>query len=69
MSVGDITTLPTRTLVKINEQVPILVKNLKADLEGSTAYDVNAASDRKKLLMFVPLESREGTGQIMGFVP
>ncbi|RHZ61565.1 hypothetical protein CDV55_104254 [Aspergillus turcosus] len=72
-AVGDITSLPTRTLVKINEQVPILVKNLKADLEGSStarpAYDVKAASDGKRILMFVPLGSRTGTGQMMGFVP
>ncbi|KAF7182645.1 hypothetical protein CNMCM7691_002306 [Aspergillus felis] len=72
-AVGDITTLPNRTAIKINEQVPVLVKNLKADIEGTStaraAYDVHAAADRKKILMFVPLGSRTGTGQMMGFVP
>jgi NADH dehydrogenase FAD-containing subunit len=66
-AVGDVTTHPIRTSLKVAEQIPVVVSNLKADIAGSSkrvAYAPNM-----KMMMLVPVGSSSGTGQMMGMVP
>ncbi|KLJ09912.1 hypothetical protein EMPG_14669 [Blastomyces silverae] len=66
-AVGDITTHAPRMLLTIAGQVPILVGNLKADIEKSEGKRPQySASD--KVLMLVPIGARTGTGQLWFFV-
>ncbi|KAL1964577.1 hypothetical protein VTN77DRAFT_6874 [Rasamsonia byssochlamydoides] len=68
-AVGDITSHPIRTSIKVAEQTPIVVANLKADILGSgkrRSYVVDSEKEKKKLVMAVPVGSASGTGQIMG---
>lgn len=66
-ALGDATTFKQRYALKIQDQIPVVVANLKAAISGSKGmgkrYD---ASD--KMMVFVPIGSKTGTGQIGSFV-
>jgi len=66
-AVGDITTHPIRTSMKVAEQIPVVVSNLKADIAGSGKRATYAPNT--KMMMLVPVGSSSGTGQMMGIVP
>ena len=66
-AVGDITTQPIRTSLKVAEQIPIVVANLKADVLRRGKHPVYAAN--QKMMMLVPVGASSGTGQMMGMVP
>ncbi|EED23214.1 apoptosis-inducing factor, putative [Talaromyces stipitatus ATCC 10500] len=72
-AIGDITALPTRTVMKIDERFPILVDNLKADILKSASkrptYVTSAEIEKSKAMMFVPIGAGAGTGQMMGMTP
>ncbi|KKZ67338.1 hypothetical protein EMCG_06987 [[Emmonsia] crescens] len=66
-AIGDITTHTPRMLAKIAGQVPVLVANLKADIEKSEGKRPQYSSS-DTILMFVPIGARSGTGQLWFFV-
>ncbi|PGH02876.1 hypothetical protein AJ79_07532 [Helicocarpus griseus UAMH5409] len=66
-AVGDITTLAPRLLNTVAGQVPVLVANLKADIEKSTA-NRRQYSGPGMTTVVVPIGARSGTGQIWFFV-
>ncbi|EEQ89374.1 uncharacterized protein BDCG_04494 [Blastomyces dermatitidis ER-3] len=66
-AVGDITTHTPRMLLTIAGQVPILVGNLKADIEKSEGKRPQYSTS-DKVLMLVPIGARTGTGQLWFFV-
>ncbi|KAJ6111351.1 AMID-like mitochondrial oxidoreductase [Penicillium sp. IBT 18751x] len=63
-AIGDITNLPLRTAIKVAEQVPVVVGNLKADILGNGKRQKYVPND--KILMFVPVGASSGTGQMGG---
>ncbi|KAL1979452.1 hypothetical protein VTN96DRAFT_5939 [Rasamsonia emersonii] len=65
-AVGDITAYPIRTSLKVAEQTPVVVANLKADILGSGKQRRYVEDEKKKIMMVVPVGAAGGTGQIMG---
>lgn len=70
-ALGDITALPTRTAIKLGERLPVLLANLKADLLADNGgkrptYTTDAETEKKKMMMIVPVGANAGTGQMMG---
>lgn len=65
-AVGDITARPIRTCLKVTEQTPIVVANLKADILGSDKRRRYVEDEKKKIMMVVPVGAASGTGQILG---
>lgn len=63
-AVGDITSQPTRTSLKLGEQVPIVVANVKADMSKAAKHVVYKPG--QSITMMVPIGSGAGTGQILG---
>ncbi|OAX79693.1 hypothetical protein ACJ72_05986 [Emergomyces africanus] len=66
-AVGDITTHLPRMVAKVAGQVPVLVANLKADIEKSAGKRPQYSSS-DMILMVVPVGARSGTGQLWFFV-
>ncbi|KAI4753144.1 FAD/NAD(P)-binding domain-containing protein [Aureobasidium sp. EXF-3400] len=66
-ALGDATHYHQRYYLKINDQIPVVVANIKAAVTKAGATKTYDASD--KLMVFVPIGSKTGTGQIGGFVP
>ena len=66
-AIGDITTHPVRMAMKVAEQVPVVVANLKADItkQGKRATYVQ---NPKIAMMLVPIGASTGTGVAMGLV-
>ncbi|KAJ5939432.1 FAD-dependent pyridine nucleotide-disulfide oxidoreductase [Penicillium verhagenii] len=66
-ALGDITTQPLRTAIKVADQVPVVVSNLKVAILGKgkvATYDPNGS-----LMMIVPIGESTGTGQMFGWKP
>lgn len=66
-ALGDITTQPLRTAIKIADQIPVVVSNLKFAILGTgklASYNPNGS-----LMMVVPIGERTGTGQMFGWKP
>ncbi|KAJ5753770.1 FAD-dependent pyridine nucleotide-disulfide oxidoreductase [Penicillium nucicola] len=66
-ALGDITVLPLRTAIKVAEQVPVVVANLKVGILGhgkSATYSSNGS-----VMMLVPIGEKTGTGQMFGWKP
>ncbi|KAJ6110735.1 FAD-dependent pyridine nucleotide-disulfide oxidoreductase [Penicillium sp. IBT 16267x] len=66
-ALGDITTQPLRTAIKIADQIPVVVSNLKVAILGKgkfVSYDPNGS-----LMMVVPIGESTGTGQMFGWKP
>jgi NADH dehydrogenase FAD-containing subunit len=66
-ALGDATHYHQRYYLKINDQIPVVAANIKAAATKSGSEKTYDASD--KLMVFVPIGSKTGTGQIGGFVP
>lgn len=66
-ALGDITTQPLRTVLKVTEQVPVVVANLKAAILGRGKYSTYFSNGA--LMMIVPIGESTGTGQIFGWKP
>ncbi|KKK21135.1 hypothetical protein P175DRAFT_0498833 [Aspergillus ochraceoroseus IBT 24754] len=65
-AVGDITIHSPRTLIKANEQVPVVAANIKADIDGGPKLKTyNAAAG--SIMMAVPVGENAGTGQAFGW--
>ncbi|KAL3471630.1 hypothetical protein BJX99DRAFT_237036 [Aspergillus californicus] len=65
-AVGDITTHTPRTAIKVNDQVPIVVGNLKAAISGSSKLKAYGGSGGS-IMMMVPVGENAGTGQMFGW--
>jgi apoptosis-inducing factor 2 len=63
-AVGDITTHPVRMAMKVGEQVPVVVANLKADITGQGKRATYVQNPK----MLVPVGASTGTGVAMGWV-
>lgn len=59
-AVGDITSHPSRTSLKLGEQVPVVVANVKADMSKTARHVVYKPS--QSITMMVPIGSGVGTG-------
>jgi NADH dehydrogenase FAD-containing subunit len=66
-AVGDITTHALRLASKVQEQVPVVAANIKADILGSGARARYTPKD--SVMMMVPIGSSGGTGQMSTWVP
>lgn len=66
-ALGDATHYKQRYYLKINDQIPVVANNLKTAITKTGSPKTYDASD--KLMIFVPIGSKTGTGQIGGFVP
>ncbi|KAJ5769674.1 FAD-dependent pyridine nucleotide-disulfide oxidoreductase [Penicillium odoratum] len=66
-ALGDITTQPLRTAIKVTEQVPVVVTNLKAAILGQGKF--TTYSSKGSLMMIVPIGESKGTGQMFGWKP
>ncbi|KUL83121.1 hypothetical protein ZTR_10989 [Talaromyces verruculosus] len=66
-AIGDITTQPIRTSMKISEQVPVVVGNLKAEILKTTSWVT--FKPNQSIVMMVPIGASTGTGQMMGMKP
>jgi hypothetical protein len=66
-AVGDITTHPVRMAMKVGEQVPVVVANLKADITGQ-GKRATYVQNPKIAMMLVPVGASTGTGVAMGWV-
>jgi NADH dehydrogenase FAD-containing subunit len=66
-AIGDITSHSARLLLKAQEQIPVLLSNLKNDILGQGKRKKYEADG--KVLMIVPVGSSSGTGQMLGIVP
>jgi hypothetical protein len=65
--VGDVTTQPGWLAVKVADQVPVLISNLKADVLGNGKQ--LTYSPKQKMAMPVPVSQATGTGEMFGWVP
>ncbi|KAJ5673161.1 FAD-dependent pyridine nucleotide-disulfide oxidoreductase [Penicillium longicatenatum] len=66
-ALGDITTQPVRTVIKLADQIPVVVSNLKVAILGKgklVSYDSSGS-----LMMVVPIGESTGTGQMFGWKP
>ncbi|KAH0396822.1 FAD/NAD(P)-binding domain-containing protein, partial [Aureobasidium melanogenum] len=66
-ALGDATHYKQRYYLKINDQIPVVATNLKNAITKTGSPKTYDASD--KLMVFVPIGSKTGTGQIGSFVP
>jgi NADH dehydrogenase FAD-containing subunit len=66
-ALGDATHYKQRYYLKINDQIPVVANNLKNAITKTGSPKTYDASD--KLMVFVPIGSKTGTGQIGSFVP
>jgi NADH dehydrogenase FAD-containing subunit len=66
-ALGDATHYHQRYYLKINDQIPVVAANIKASITKSGSTKTYDATD--KLMVFVPIGSKTGTGQIGSFVP
>jgi NADH dehydrogenase FAD-containing subunit len=66
-ALGDITVHPMRTAIKVAEQVPVVVTNLKVDIHGHGQYATY--SPNSSVMMIVPIGENTGTGQVFGWKP
>ncbi|KAJ5517790.1 hypothetical protein LT330_006901 [Penicillium expansum] len=66
-ALGDITTQPLRTAIKVAEQVPVVVANLKVAILGKGKH--STYSSNPSLMMIVPIGESTGTGQMFGWKP
>lgn len=66
-ALGDATHYKQRYYLKINDQIPVVAANIKAAITKSSQLKTYDATD--KLMVFVPIGSKTGTGQIGNFVP
>ncbi|KAI4852596.1 FAD/NAD(P)-binding domain-containing protein [Aureobasidium sp. EXF-8845] len=66
-ALGDATHYKQRYYLKINDQIPVVAANIKAAVTKSSQLKTYDATD--KLMVFVPIGSKTGTGQIGNFVP
>ncbi|KAI5198267.1 FAD/NAD(P)-binding domain-containing protein [Aureobasidium subglaciale] len=66
-ALGDATMYKQRYMLKINDQIPVVANNLKTAITKSGNAKTYNAND--KLMVFVPIGSKAGTGQVGGFVP
>ncbi|THY25851.1 FAD/NAD(P)-binding domain-containing protein [Aureobasidium pullulans] len=66
-ALGDATMYKQRYALKINDQIPVVANNLKNAITNTGALKTYDATD--KLMVFVPIGSKTGTGQIGGWVP
>jgi len=66
-AVGDITTQPVRMAIKVGEQIPVVVANLKADITGQ-GKRATYVQNPKIAMMLVPVGASTGTGVAMGWV-
>ncbi|TKX18254.1 pyridine nucleotide-disulfide oxidoreductase-like protein 6 [Elsinoe australis] len=64
-ALGDVTTFKQRYLLKAQDQIAIVAGNVAASI-GKGALKTYNASD--KLMVFVPIGSKSGTGQVGGWV-
>lgn len=67
-ALGDATAFKQRYALKINDQIPVVVANLKAAVLGSKGVGTKRYDANDKLMVFVPVGSKKGTGQIGSFV-
>ncbi|KAJ5912778.1 FAD-dependent pyridine nucleotide-disulfide oxidoreductase [Penicillium tannophilum] len=66
-ALGDITTQPLRTAIKLADQIPVVVSNLKVAIHGTgklVSYNPNGS-----FMMVVPIGESTGTGQMFGWKP
>ncbi|KAJ5786395.1 FAD-dependent pyridine nucleotide-disulfide oxidoreductase [Penicillium pulvis] len=66
-ALGDITTQPLRTAIKLADQIPVVVSNLKVAILGTgklVNYNPNGS-----FMMVVPIGESTGTGQMFGWKP
>ncbi|KAJ5536131.1 FAD-dependent pyridine nucleotide-disulfide oxidoreductase [Penicillium frequentans] len=66
-ALGDITTQPLRTAIKLADQIPVVVSNLKVAILGTgklVSYNPNGS-----FMMVVPIGESTGTGQMFGWKP
>ncbi|GAM86216.1 hypothetical protein ANO11243_042280 [Dothideomycetidae sp. 11243] len=66
-ALGDATTFKQRYMLKVQDQIPVVVNNIKQAIEGHGKLRAYNQSD--KLMVFVPIGSSSGTGQVGGWVP
>jgi NADH dehydrogenase FAD-containing subunit len=66
-ALGDITIQPLRTAIKVAEQVPVVVTNLKVAILGRGKSATYSSND--SLIMIVPIGKSTGTGQMFGWKP
>jgi NADH dehydrogenase FAD-containing subunit len=66
-ALGDATYFHQRYYLKINDQIPVVAANIKAAITKTGQLKTYDSTD--KLMVFVPIGSKSGTGQIGGFVP
>jgi len=66
-AIGDITTHPMRTSIKLQEQIPVVLANLKSDVMKKSQY--SSYKPNQSVMMLVPVGSSTGTGQMMGMKP
>lgn len=66
-ALGDATAYKQRYALKLQEQIPVVAGNIKAAVSGSKRLETYDAGDR--LMVFVPVGKKTGTGQVGGWVP